>query len=204
MEKNTLEKVLVFHDFANINRSAADQGIDLDHGHLLDYLGEGRFLADAHCYVPIDPRNPHVRDREIDTLWGQGYFVHTKVGTHAGESYKCNFDVELTMDLIRLAHGIRPDIIVLASGDGDFVPVVLELRRMGIRVEVASFPRSTARQLQLCCSGYIDLDLYCREGLEANAPPEACIRQEGDEPPEEAPDHGTDTVPEAWRYQTSV
>ena len=207
MEKNGLEKVLVFHDYANLSRSAADQGIDLDHGHLLGYLGEGRFLVDAHCYVPIDPRNPHVRDREIEALWGQGYLVHTKVGTIAGETYKCNFDVELTLDMIRSAHDIRPDTIVLASGDGDFVPVVLELRRMGIRVEVASFSSSVSRKLLLRCSGHIDLDRYDQEwqGVRELPPATSIGEDHVTEDAETATDRAANRhaeVPDARFYQS--
>ena len=47
-----MEKVVVFLDYANINRAAVSKGIVLDFGDLADYMGEGRFLIDSYCYVP--------------------------------------------------------------------------------------------------------------------------------------------------------
>jgi len=135
-----MERIVIFNDFANIN--AALQNCDLvpDYQELLDYLSEGRFLVEAQAYVPIDPRNPHARDREIDALWEAGWLVNTKIGAMAGDSYKCDFDVEITLELMRTAEFVKPDIIVLISGDKDFIPVILELRKRGIRVEVAAIP----------------------------------------------------------------
>ena len=63
--------------------------------------------------------------------------------------------------LARTAEIVRPDIIVLASGDKDFVPVILELRRRGIRVEVAAFAGiNAAREVMQKASGFIDLRQY--------------------------------------------
>jgi uncharacterized LabA/DUF88 family protein len=163
MDKTNHERLIVFLDYANINAATPKRGEKLDYGHLLNYLGEGRFLVEAHCYVPIDPRNPNARDREIEELWNNGLLVHTKMGKPAGDSYKCDFDVELTMDAIRCAHEVCPDIVLIASGDEDFMPVVIELRRRGIRVEVASFLTSAARQIILKSSGFINLDAYLEE-----------------------------------------
>jgi uncharacterized LabA/DUF88 family protein len=154
------ENVVVFMDYANIDRSASDKNYQLEYGNLLEYLAEGRFLVDAHCYVPIDPRNEHKLDNEIMRLWSCGYLVNTKTGKIVGDSYKCDFDIEITMDMLRIAYELKPDIIVLASGDMDFIPVILELRRNGIRVEVASFESSMSRDMILKASGFINL-VWC-------------------------------------------
>ena len=81
MEK---EKVVFFLDYANINRTAKEEWYRLDYFDLLHYVSEERALVDAHCYVPINPRNEHRRDREIEDLWRSGYMVTSKVGTIAG------------------------------------------------------------------------------------------------------------------------
>lgn len=157
------ERVLVFQDFANTEAAAASHGAPLAQGPLLDYLVAGRQLVEAHCYVPIDPRRPQSRDREIEELWVDGYVVHTKVGTPAGPTYKCDFDVEIAMDVTRCAHEVRPDTVVLVSGDCDFVPLVLELRKRGVRVEVAAFEGNGSREVILKSSGFIDLERYAHE-----------------------------------------
>src|SRR5216684_2526784 len=157
MEK---EKVVVFLDYANINRAAREKRYRMDYHDLLQYVGEGRFLLDAHCYVPINPRNEHRLDGEIEELWRSGYLVTTKTGTIAGGTYKCNFDVEITMDVLKVAYQVRPDIIVLASGDADFVSLIQEVRKSGVRVEVAAFVETAGTNILLKCSGFINLAVY--------------------------------------------
>ena len=144
-----MEKLIVFLDFANINRASTSAGTLIDYRLLLDYISEGRYLIDAYCYVPIDPRNKYKMDNKINQLWDSGYLVTKKIGNINGDSYKCNFDVEMTLDMIKIAHEIKPDIIVLASGDVDLLPVVIELRKMGIRVEVACFEKAMSQKLRL-------------------------------------------------------
>lgn len=162
-----MEKLVVFLDYANIHRAAQTQGWPIDYGHLLGYLAEGRFLVEAHAFVPRDPRATTAMDRSVETLWSEGWLVHDKVGTLAGPHYKCDFDVEITLEVMRTAELVHPDIILLLTGDGDFVPLVLEARRRGIRVEVAAFVENTARELMLRCSGFIDLGAWLSGDSEA-------------------------------------
>src|SRR6266550_196171 len=164
MEK---EKVVFFLDYANINRAAREKRYGMDYHHLLQYVGEERFLVDAHCYVPINPRNEHRLDREIEELWRSGYIVTTKVGTIAGGTYKCNFDVEITMDMLKVVYQVKPDIIVLASGDSDFVSLIQEVRKSGVRVEVAAFGETAGPDILRKCSGFIDLAVYYETYLAA-------------------------------------
>ena len=164
MEK---EKVVFFLDYANINRAAREKRYGMDYHHLLQYVGEERFLVDAHCYVPINPRNEHRLDREIEELWRSGYIVTTKVGTIAGGTYKCNFDVEITMDMLKVVYQVKPDIIVLASGDSDFVSLIQEVRKSGVRVEVAAFGETAGPEILRKCSGFIDLAVYYETYLAA-------------------------------------
>src|SRR6266567_1889191 len=157
MEK---EKVVLFLDYANVNRGAREKRLRMDYQDLLEYVGEDRFLIDAHCYVPINPRNEHRLDGVIEDLWRSGYIVTTKVGTIAGGTYKCNFDVEITMDILKVAYQVKPDIIVLASGDSDFISLIQEVRKSGIRVEVAAFEETAGTGIMSKCSGFIDLAVY--------------------------------------------
>jgi uncharacterized LabA/DUF88 family protein len=159
------EKVVFFLDYANINRAAVDKRLDLDYSHLLQYISEGRFLVDAHCYVPIDPRNEHRLDKELEYLWRCGYVVTTKRGTIAGPRYKCDFDIEIAIDVLNTVYQIKPDIIVIATGDVDFIPLVLQVRKLGVRVETASFRSAASSELVLKSSGFIDLDVYYEEYL---------------------------------------
>lgn len=160
MQTFLFQRIAVFVDYANINRSASDQGIRLDYAELLEYLVTGRRLVEAIAYVPIDPNVPHGRDAECDELWQARFFVKTKIGKRTENSFKCNVDVEMTIDMLNAALDMNIDTVVLVSGDGDFMPVVAYLRGRGIRVETCGFPESTARELMLKSSGYIDMQRY--------------------------------------------
>src|SRR5437764_2166493 len=161
------EKVVFFLDYANINRASREKRYRLDYHDLLRYVGEERFLIDAHCYVPINPRNEHRLDGGIEELWRSGYIVKTKLGTIAGGTYKCNFDVEIAMDVLRVVYQVKPDIIVLASGDADFVPLIQEVRKAGVRVEVAAFVETAGADILLKSSGFINLAVYYEDYLAA-------------------------------------
>lgn len=174
-------KVAVFLDYANINAAARQLNCNVDYEALLNYLAdeaEERTLQAAYAYVPIDPRQEHAMDETISELWQAGYIVNSKVGTIAGESYKCDFDVEMALDISRIAYTNAPDIVVLVSGDGDFIPIVLDMRNRGIRVEVAAFDFAMSRQLTLKSSGFINLDVLIGENT---SEPESFSQSEPEE-----------------------
>lgn len=159
-----MERLVIFNDYANIEAAFRQLSIELDDQDLVSYVSEGRFLVEAHAFVPVDPRNAYGRDALLERLWQAGYVVHDKLGTIVGDGFRCNLDVEITMEMMRTAEVVKPDIVVLMSGDKDFIPVILELRRRGIRVEVAAFPRhNAARDVMLKASGFIDLERYHEE-----------------------------------------
>ncbi|WP_300791826.1 NYN domain-containing protein [uncultured Acetatifactor sp.] len=160
-------RVAVFLDYANVNSASLSSFCKVNYKALLEYLAdydEGRNLTVAYAYVPIDPRREHAMDDEITMLWDSGYIVRSKVGVIAGNTYKCNFDIEMTLDIVKTSFEIKPDIVVIVSGDSDFIPVVTELREKGIRVEVASFDQSMSQLLSNRCSGRILLDELIEEG----------------------------------------
>ena len=69
---------------------------------------------------------------------------------------KADWDVGIAVDAIRTAELV--DTIVLASGDGDFIPLVEFLKNQGRRVEVLAFGRSTSGRLKEIADEFIDLE----------------------------------------------
>lgn len=72
-----------------------------------------------------------------------------------GGAKKADWDVGLTVDAIRTS--VIVDTIVIASGDGDFIPLVEYLKNQGRRVEVISFGKSTSGKLKEITDDFIDL-----------------------------------------------
>ena len=61
------------------------------------------------------------------------------------------------MDAIELSIEVKPDIVVLATGDSDFAYLAEKLRRRGIRVEVASVEQSLGKDLKNAANSVVDL-----------------------------------------------
>lgn len=83
-----------------------------------------------------------------------------------GGAKKADWDVGIVIDAIRTAPTL--DVIVLASGDGDFIPLVEYLKNQGKRVEVIAFGRSTSAKLKEIADEFIDLDHHPEKSLLKN------------------------------------
>ena len=69
---------------------------------------------------------------------------------------KADWDVGIVIDAIRIVPGV--DTLVLASGDGDFIPLVEYLKNQGKRVEVVAFGRTASSKLRESADEFIDLE----------------------------------------------
>ncbi|MBR9683197.1 NYN domain-containing protein [Candidatus Woesearchaeota archaeon] len=87
-----------------------------------------------------------------------GYEIKAKdLQIFYGGSKKADWDVGLAMDAIELA--AKLDVIVLVSGDGDYIPLVQHLRRaFGCKVEAMAFGRSCSSKLKEEVDTFTDLD----------------------------------------------
>ncbi|AEB11633.1 NYN domain-containing protein [Marinithermus hydrothermalis] len=145
------QRVGVFVDTQNLYHSARDYyERTVNFASLLNYAVAGRQLVRATAYVV---------ERDGDTsawpfiykLSTIGYRVrrmtlqlhHT---TDDGKPiYEGNWDMGIAADMVRLMHTL--DVVVLGSGDGDFVEILEVLMERGIRVEVVAFKETTAQKL---------------------------------------------------------
>ena len=73
-----------------------------------------------------------------------------------GGAKKADWDVGLAIDAIKLAHKV--DAIVIASGDGDFIPLVEYVKSQGCQVEIITFGRSASSRLRETVDDFIDMD----------------------------------------------
>ena len=82
----------------------------------------------------------------------------TKDGSPTEEGhYKANMDVMMAIDAFELSAQTRPDVVILVTGDADFAYLALQLRRRGIRVEVASVVQNLGSALKAASNQVIDL-----------------------------------------------
>jgi uncharacterized LabA/DUF88 family protein len=73
-----------------------------------------------------------------------------------GGAKKADWDVGMAVDAIKMAHKV--DAVVLATGDGDFIPCVEYVKSLGCQVEAITFGRSASSGLKEVIDDFIDLD----------------------------------------------
>lgn len=86
-------------------------------------------------------------EKFFEALGKQGFEVKSKdLQIFPGGAKKGDWDVGITVDAIKLSKSL--DVIILVSGDGDFVPLVEYLQNTnGCRVEVIAFSESASGKL---------------------------------------------------------
>ena len=138
MSKN----VAVFVDVANIFYAAKAAGVDIDYVTLLKSATAGRDFVRAYAYTGLDPENENQRQFH-SFLARSGYKVVSKdIRKYGDGRIKANLDIELVVDMMRIAQHI--DIAVVVSGDGDFAPAIRAVQQLGVRCEVISFRGNTS------------------------------------------------------------
>ena len=100
----------------------------------------------------------------FDALEKAGYELKMKdLQVFAGGQKKADWDVGLAIDAVTLAKQL--DVLVIVSGDGDFVPLVEYLKFSGLIVEVLAFERSASARLVESTNNFIDLEEHKRKIL---------------------------------------
>ncbi|MEY2439489.1 MAG: hypothetical protein QOI34_874 [Verrucomicrobiota bacterium] len=160
-------RVLVLVDESNVVSSVRTAGRGLDWLKLRETLaGEntGRELIEMVVYAGLPPAIPawqEERDKKnkfLHWLRSNGFLVVTKDGSPTEEGhYKANVDVMMAIDAVELSAEMRPNVVILVTGDADFSYLAVQLRRRGIRVEVASVGLNLGSGLKTAANEVIDL-----------------------------------------------
>lgn len=156
MIKHKDQRVGVFVDVQNMYHSAKHlYSANVNFQEVLKIAISGRKLIRAVAYGIISPAGEEKKFLEI--LTSQGFEVRTKeLQVFAGGAKKGDWDVGLAIDAIKTADKL--DVIILVTGDGDFVPLVEYLQiNKGCLVELISFSKSTSSKLIESADDYLDL-----------------------------------------------
>jgi len=169
------QRVAIFVDVQNLYHSAKN----LYHGRvnyreLIRHLVGDRQLIRAVAYVVksegVDGVLPKETPKEtvaragaseaafFDALVEAGLELRSKdLQVYADGSKKADWDVGMAVDAIRMASSV--DVIILVTGDGDFIPLVEYLKwGAGQLVEVAAFRRSASLKLQEAADEFVNLE----------------------------------------------
>lgn len=151
------QRVNVFIDTQNIYHSAKSlYNRKVDFGKLINILVGERSLVNAFAYVISSELTP----KEIsffEALASQGIRIRIKeLQIYPDGTKKADWDVGMAVDVIKFSKLV--DVVILVTGDGDFLPLVEYLQNQGKQVEIAGFPRSTSQKLKEAADFYYDLD----------------------------------------------
>jgi uncharacterized LabA/DUF88 family protein len=104
-------------------------------------------------------------EKFFDALENVGYEVKTKdLQVFPGGQKKGDWDVGIAIDAIKLSRNL--DVIVLVSGDGDYLPLVEYIQSTtGCRVEVVAFRESASSMLIEYADSFLDLSANKRKFL---------------------------------------
>jgi uncharacterized LabA/DUF88 family protein len=151
------QRIGVFVDVQNLYYSArAMYDANVNFGKILEAATNGRQLIRAIAYV-IKSEAPKEQGF-FDALEKAGFEVKSKdIQIFADGRKKGDWDVGIAVDAIKIAD--RLDVVVLVTGDGDFVPLVTYLREnRGCRVEGVGFGRSTSSKLIETLDSFVSID----------------------------------------------
>ncbi|MEK7067459.1 MAG: NYN domain-containing protein [Patescibacteria group bacterium] len=164
-------KVKIYIDGANIFYAQKEMGWSLDWLKIKEYLAKHYAITEIRYYQGIKEDDANIA-RYLKYLDHLGVTVITKPlkvikisDRHPmkqlhnyTEIYKCNFDVEITADMIFDRTNI--DEYILFSGDSDFDYVVKRLRDVGKRFTVYSSKKVLSWELKLAVNRYEFLEKY--------------------------------------------
>ena len=161
------ERTVLFIDGSNFYASARTLGMDIDYARMRAYFAQNAHLIRA-CYytaLPEDQEYSPLRPL-IDWLDYNGYSVVSKLTREFTDPetgkrrVKGNMDMEIALDMLRLAPKIEHAI--LFSGDGDFCRLLEDVQGMGVRVTVVSTtktsPPMAADSLRRMADEFIELE----------------------------------------------
>lgn len=139
-------RVGVFVDVQNMFYAAKDRfGRRVDYIKLLDLIVGPRYLMIAYAYVV---QIPEINQSSfLSLLEHNGYTIKSKDLRLRGDgSAKGDWDVGIAVDVVSMLGSL--DVVILASGDGDFCPLAELIKQQDKRVEVVAFEHNTSMDLQ--------------------------------------------------------
>ena len=161
--RNPDQRVGVFVDVQNLYYSARNiYNARVNFNEVLKAAVGDRKLIRAIAYVvQADMPEEHTF---FEALEKAGFEVKAKdLQTFAGGHQKGDWDVGIAMDIIKLMNKL--DVVVLASGDGDFVPLLEYLQMSGQFTETVAFGKSCSGKIKELTDHFIDLDENPRKFL---------------------------------------
>lgn len=158
------QRVGLFVDVSNMYHSAKNlYQANVNFYKILETAAKNRQLVKAIAYVIRS--GSHEELSFFKRLKDQGFELKEKpLQVFMGGVKKADWDVGLAIDAIKISSKL--DVVVLVTGDGDFIPLVIYLKEhQGCKVEIMAFKETTSNQLIEAADSFIDLSKNKRKFL---------------------------------------
>ena len=168
------ERIAIFIDGSNFYHSVKDSfnahDNQVDFRKLIEFLRKDNLLIGVYYYnAPLD------RGYNEEIYWKQQKFFDELRKIPGFHVILCNMrktkkpdgkfefavkgdDVYLATDMVSFAYENTYDTAILVSGDGDFVPAIKRVQKLGKKVENAYFSISRSDFLRNVCNSSVVLD----------------------------------------------
>lgn len=153
MEKLPGQRVAILIDGQNIYLSAKARGAKPDYSKIMNAVN-GREVVRAIVYNIL----PDGVDQSkfIYAIESMGYEVRSKRPRPLPDgTFKSDWDMQIAIDALALAEKV--DVMVILTGDTDFVPLAHALKSKGVKVEIMSFRETTGKELIEAADIYIEI-----------------------------------------------
>lgn len=156
MAQHPHQRVGVFIDVQNMYHSCKHlYNAKVNFGQVVKTALADRQLVRAMGYVSVSQAPDEAAF--FEALYKQGIELKMKdLQVFPDGTKKGDWDVGIAVDCIAMSHKL--DVIVLVTGDGDFMPLVEYLSYRGVTVELVSFGKSTSARLIESVHSFYDLD----------------------------------------------
>lgn len=148
---------MIFIDLRNMDNSVRmDMSYSrLDYVRMVDLLCGNRMLKRAYVFDGMDiVENYRQSNRFHDMLRYHGFTVDLTDSYDPISNRQKGVDVKLVCRVMIHAFNDDYDTAIIVSGDGDFVPLVEDVKRMGKKVEIAAFDKSCSGKMRLVADAF--------------------------------------------------
>jgi len=132
---NENDKVEIFIDLMNVETKVGQESID--YSLLCKCLAKGRPIGNVIAFDSIV--NTDEQRRLHSKLKQEKFRIMTPRGSCCNKEKQIGVDVLLATTVIKHTLNSQCDVIIIVSGDGDFIPVIDEVKDTGKKIEFAAF-----------------------------------------------------------------